>query len=570
MIKLMKKMLKYTPVLFCLFYFQGWTQNEVIDDKKEVLIKVIGGGKVSYEKANKIAEEPSFVDTVKVKLPVKYDVVDKKVSTSFKVETIKPPKLLLLEPLKKIYKQEVSLGLNDFKSPPYFNYVLSTIRNKEYNAGIKLNHFSSEMNLKNHDAGRFTESEIVVYGKKINKKTTLYADMDYDYNTFRFYGFDPSINIINPKDNQQYYSLLNGSFGIKSNKNSDSKLKYQTGINYQQMFSKYSVEEHLITLSGDISGKYLPKWKMFDSLDLSNVFGQWNLKFDAAHLISKDSTLDINSTLFTIRPSYELKRGAMNLELALPIYFLTNNKRFLTALPTLNVNYAIAKDILIVYGGWDRQYQRNHYLTYLDQNPFIESNLNHTNTYTNINIVGGLKGAFSSKTTFNLGYRYKYVEDFVLFVNSITSVANRKFDIETDDVVHQQIFGELMYENKKLKTGLTAQYNNYKMYALKAYHLPAIYAQVYAKYNVQNKFYLGADVFYFGEQIAKNNAVTFAASEPITLRPILDFNLSVDYHYSEKLGAFLKVNNILSTKHQRWNQYPNYGINLLGGVRYSF
>ena len=563
------KLYNYLLIVLCVLS-SGMYAQEVIDEKKGLVFDVTGGGKVSYEKAKKIAIEPNFTDTVKVNFDLDYSSIDKKITSDFKLETIKPPKLLIMEPLSKIHKGQVKLGVNDFKTPPYFDLNYSTIRNKKYNAGIILNHYSSDLNLKEKADTKFMENNVGLYGKKINKKTTLSADLNYDYNTFRYYGYDPKLLTIEESNDQQFYSLLNGEVALKSNKNKKTKYEYSSAINYKQLFSKHEVQEHLIELKGEVNGYYLPTGGVMDSIDFTGVSGFWNLDVNGGYLISKDSVLNLSSTLVALRPSYKLKRKSLSLTIGLPTYFLTNNSRYLTTLPTLNFEYAIAKDILIAYAGYDRKYERNHYLTYMNDNPFIGANLPHTNTYTKVDVVGGLKGAFTSKTTFNVGGHYKDIEGFVLFVNEFNSIGSRKFNIITDDVKHAQAYVEVIFENKKINTGVLAKYNKYDMRSKIAYHLPEIVAQAFAKYNVQDKFHLGLELFYFGEQLAKNTTALVPDTEPIKLKGILDFNFSVDYQYNEKLGAFLHVNNILSTKHQRWNQYPNYGINVLGGVSYKF
>jgi outer membrane receptor protein involved in Fe transport len=77
-------------------------------------------------------------------------------------------------------------------------------------------------------------------------------------------------------------------------------------------------------------------------------------------------------------------------------------------------------------------------------------------------------------------------------------------------------------------------------------------------------------MFFYGKQLALESFDT--QNRPITkdLDPIFDFNFNVKYNYSKRLGAFLKMNNILNTKHIRWDQYSNYGLNFLFGVGYSF
>ena len=51
---------------------------------------------------------------------------------------------------------------------------------------------------------------------------------------------------------------------------------------------------------------------------------------------------------------------------------------------------------------------------------------------------------------------------------------------------------------------------------------------------------------------------------------IVDANIGFEYKYSKRLNAFANVNNFLNKQYRRWNQYPNYGINFMAGINYSF
>ncbi len=545
-------------------------QSTVIDDNKDVVLILNGTAKVSYEKPDKISEEPKFVDSVKVKIDVNYTSVDKKVESRFPVQTIKPPKLLLLEPLGKLYKGVLDIGLNDFKSPPYLNFNYGTTRSRDYSAGIKARHFSSDLNIANTGETRFTENSLELFGKKFYKKRTMYGAAEYDYNTLRNYGYDINSFQVQKDDLKQYYSTLKLTAGV-TNKPKDAEVNnYNAEINYEQLTAKYNVKEYLI------GGEFHTYWydpfagKLPDTLFRhDSLFHLLELDASVKHLVSSDTSQYVESTLINVGTKYKLRGKLFNLSLGLvDVTILSNNARGLYYTQKVNFDYAFAKDILIGYVDYSRKYTRNYYIEYMDQNLFIGSNVPHTNSFVKANVTLGVKGAMSSKTTFNVGVQYKKVDGFVLFVNDVNTIDSRKFTVITDNVVQKRLFGELMFENKKIKSGLLAEYNAYDVFNNEAYHLPSFKAQGYAKYNVQDKFEVGTDIMYYGKQLAMDtNPLSTGA---ITLNPILDFNISINYHYSDKIGGFLKVNNVLSTKHQRWNQYQNFGINVLGGVSFKF
>ncbi len=538
------------------------------DDKNGLVIDLTGGGATTIEKGVKLMDDPKFVDTLKVNFEVEYVSINKKVETKFPITPINPPKLLVIEPLDKLYKANVKLGVNDFLTPPYFNFTYATDRNKEYNAGLSLNHFSSQQKIKGVDKARYSESNVSVYGKKFSDKNTIYGNLDYDYNTFRNYGFPTAYFTVPEKDVKNQYSLLSGKVGINNNWEDSEKINHVFELGYNNLFARYQVKEHLLNFSAAFNGHYLPNGGLWDSLKLND--GIWNAKLNLSYLNTADTAQKIGSTLVDLTPTFTFKHQKLNLTAGPAIYFLTNDARALKIYPFLNLDFTLAKDILMVYGKWSGRYERNHYLTYFQSNPFIGANLPQTNSNVRYDLVAGLKGAINAKSTFNFGVKHQKVDDFVLFVNDTNTVELRKYNIITDDVVHTQVFGELIFENKKIKAGAKGQYNMYQVLNNEAYNLPAVYLEVYGRYNIQDKFKIGTDLFYYGEQVAL--VANLPSTPPITrlLKPIFDFNLSLDYKYSERVGGFIKVNNILSTKHQRWNQYPNYGINFMLGFSYSF
>jgi len=58
-------------------------------------------------------------------------------------------------------------------------------------------------------------------------------------------------------------------------------------------------------------------------------------------------------------------------------------------------------------------------------------------------------------------------------------------------------------------------------------------------------------------------------TEMITLKGYVDLNLGLEYRYTKILSGFVRLNNILGTRYQAWNQYPGMGFNVLFGFTYA-
>lgn len=540
------------------------------DDKKSVEINIVGAGKVTYEKGIKINEEPEFKDTVKVKSEFNYTTTEQKIEGEYEVEPINAPKITILEPLQKLYKANLTLGVNDFVTPPYFDFSYTKLRDKKFSAGFNLNHFSSGIKADGLNQSKFQENNIGVFGKKITEKHTFYANADYEYDRFRYYGFDQNIFEI-PKDSSRiYYSLLNANIGFKKNVTDEKEWNYKANIAYDQFFSADEIQEHLITASTDLGKFFEPTFlnKFFDKKGVAYFDG----KASVAYLSSQDSIQNINSTLIEVTPTANLKHDRLDMTIGFRMNYFTGPSNSFRLYPIAELDFTVAKDILIIYGSIDGEYKRNHYLTYFQSNPFISTQLNNTTTNNSYNIVGGLKGALSSKSSFNVGFKSMKFNDEVFFVNDLNTKGNRKFTIWQTDLNQEQLFGEFIFENKKFRTNGLLELNTYSTAQYEAFHRPDLYAELGLSYNLQDKIKVGTDLYYFGTQIAPTEDVFVGSNDvsTVTLDPILDFNFNVNYIYSNKFNAFVLVNNILSQNHQRWNQYPNYGINFMLGLNYSF
>ena len=50
----------------------------------------------------------------------------------------------------------------------------------------------------------------------------------------------------------------------------------------------------------------------------------------------------------------------------------------------------------------------------------------------------------------------------------------------------------------------------------------------------------------------------------------LDLNAGVEFRITKNLNLWAQFNNIMNKSYQRWNQYPSYGFNFLGGIIFAF
>ena len=63
-------------------------------------------------------------------------------------------------------------------------------------------------------------------------------------------------------------------------------------------------------------------------------------------------------------------------------------------------------------------------------------------------------------------------------------------------------------------------------------------------------------------------SLTKAGREDLPLA--MDLSAGLEFKVYKNIKLWAQFNNVFNKEYQRWNQYPVYGFNILGGVVFSF
>ena len=90
-----------------------------------------------------------------------------------------------------------------------------------------------------------------------------------------------------------------------------------------------------------------------------------------------------------------------------------------------------------------------------------------------------------------------------------------------------------------------------------------------ARLSLNNKIAIDAEAILVGEREAKTiNAAMEETS--IKMKSFVDLSAGAEYRFREKIGIYVRVNNLFGNEYQRYLYYPKLGLNILGGFNYSF
>ncbi len=61
-----------------------------------------------------------------------------------------------------------------------------------------------------------------------------------------------------------------------------------------------------------------------------------------------------------------------------------------------------------------------------------------------------------------------------------------------------------------------------------------------------------------------------AAGQNIEHRGVFDLGATGEYSFASRFSVFLRSDNLLGRKNERWLGYPSFGFNIYGGLRFRF
>ena len=157
-----------------------------------------------------------------------------------------------------------------------------------------------------------------------------------------------------------------------------------------------------------------------------------------------------------------------------------------------------------------------------------------------------------------------------MFINDSTAGGGGKsFRVVNERQINVLHFGgELGFnvqEKFSLITGLTFnQFSAFKDNA-KAWGLIPLELKTTMRMQIIKDLWLKGDLFVWNgpKYLKKDGSVGDLAGAT-------DLNAGLEFKITKNINLWTQFNNIFNKEYQRWNQYPVYGFNFVGGIVFSF
>lgn len=544
-------------------------------DINQAEVKVLEGFVPEIPESEKIKETTEFIDTTEIDKSQSYSFLNKTLDIPYKSRPLKSAKLSG-EKISDLDGSKIFLGggTHSFLS----NISHNSLRKEDYSYGLTFNHFSNRFKVKydnnsNTEVFRNSLTNINVFGKKIEENNIFILNLDYDRRTSNYDGFCEVAH----KDcnlNRFSYSKFGGC--IFSRELSEYNLKHNTSFFVSDLNSR---SENQIHLKSNLSKK-INSFPVDLELEFNNYINYANT--DSLSLREKT---DVKT--FHIVPNVGIERFGYNFNVGAEIHLQQELDSMSTPgfAPHLIVSKHLVKNILYVEGGLRHSEYRSTIKSLSDENPFIRalgtnqlhepSGSSHSLSLDNTDVdefFVGMTNVLGKGEVFEGSIAYGKISNMPFFY-WVDLNENGRFYSSYVDIY--RLHANANYEwkiNDLININATANFYNYDTIASNKEN---INGKLGISLNLDEKIKFNTDLSYVGKRQSLNGENIDGDyfvdwDEVYELNSQLHANISIDYHYTNSIAAYLRINNILNSKQELWKGYREIGINAWFGLSYSF
>ncbi len=584
-----------------LLLIAGITHNGHVMGQRELdidEIQVIAPYEPSISEAFKINLDPVIEDTVTVDMDFDYRIEPRRAFVRFDPEPITPARMRG-EPLERLYRGLIKGGYGSYQTP-YFEGFYNTLRSDEYALGVHLKHRSSGQDIDNFPNSTFSRNKANVYGTRFYDAHKLTADIDYNRHVFHYYGRQPMSLGLKDADSpyqhpsasttRQRYESLASAVSFGNNAGNDARVHYKSGLQHQWLSDRFDGSEHLFRLHGEIGSQVAAD--PFEMMDEQ----RFSMEADARYYYLNNQADTLHAGIYSLQSKLYSSIDRIDFHLGARVSVEDNQGNFtMRAYPLAGFQMDIIPENLIAGAAFSGGLKRHSWHELSANNPFVTplavTAFSNIRTEFNASIHGAIGNHFS----YNLRMKNSHIDNYPFFArvsyrywenlpinfpmgyhDAGFPPPQQPFSVLYDDIRKLQLTAEMFYRfGENLSMRLRGDYYEYTLDRLPgAFHKPGFEVNLHARYNIQDKIILTADLF--GRDKTRGGLLEPGPGWQTLIQEYdlhdfyADVNLGIEYRYNKRLSAFLNFSNILNEDYERWLGYPTQGFNFLGGLGFAF
>ncbi len=460
------------------------------------------------------------------------------------------------------YTNYVSLGAGNF-GRLYGEALINSNQENKMIFGIHALHNSTNRGPIDDKNSSNLYDKAEISGKYLAEMFQINAGINYNRDQYYFYGYKRPRVEFDRNEIKQVINTLQFNVGFE-NIAPNPRVDYALNTSLKTLKDNYSAQET------DWQTTFNAYFPIIEDKFIALV------NADANMAQRSDGEVD-RRNLFRVEPSFKVNLnrfgGSVGYK-AVNEFDAVKNINRTKGFPTLELTYKFP-NLIYAFAGMNGDIVRNTLSSFLSENPYLKPQSKLLNTEKLREFYVGSKGDIGSGFSFNFRGAMGYYKNLYYFNNyspktNESKADTAKFAILYDSLRTQyvNISFQINYQPVEMwRTYLRSDFNHYQRRAYqKPFHRPLTSIKWGNTLIVSDKLVANLDFYYYSKTFAQNPTT----QQLVTNKAIYDLNAEFDYLFGKQFTAFVKLNNLLGKKYERFLYYPQQGLNFLVGVNYSF
>jgi hypothetical protein len=565
----MKRRKLIIPILLFSLLFPSYGQDKSKESGLKREVTLYNPYKPVLPEAIKRSFLPDITDTATVKPKFSYQINAEPFMPTYQVSPIKAASLLP-DPISKLYKSYVNIGLGNYFTP-MAEVSVTNDRSKKGTIGFYARHLSDngKVELQNSDkvfAG-FMDNEASLFGRKFLKKNLIEGSLDYNQKSRYAYGYDTSVVDfpLSKKDVRRKYDDVGAQVSFSSLTLDSADFSYDFDLSYDYFSTYKDSYQHNLSINGSVAkeykGFYVGSGITFENFFLPVTLSDWN------------------KYVFSVSPFIKKKSNQWEFNIGLQALFdrnITENAKF-HIYPDVSFSFNIVPEYVKFFSELSGMFEKNDPEKIFNENPFLINDgslYKLPSTSHDLIITAGVKGNSGMNGNYIVSGKYSMISDMIFYSNIfmpeflVNPQYGNYFIASKDDVELLNLHGELNGEvNKKITYNGSFNIYHYSLAENEyAWGKPAWDTKISVKYNLREKILAGTELSLLGKRYLLSSGIVPTQYET---NPYFNLNFSAEYRYTKILSFWAKLYNLSFSRYYEWANYRSQGMLFMLGFSYS-
>lgn len=535
-------------------------QEEQLQERRTTIdsIDVIRDYRPILADAVKIRRSPDMTNKREYQPTLTYTIIDKKLDITTgtrRLDIQQLPATTLLERNNNYVK----IGGGNFSTLLGEVYLA----NDEY-LDTRFGAYARHLSQRGDVAGQlFSEQEVTVFGRQLHEAFTISGDLGYKRYATQFYGlvFDEMGGSLNPEpDRKQAFNdvFLDAELVSRHSATVQNPLTFSLKATGYLYSDANEASENSFALSG-----YLDK--------------QVNAFYIGAHAAGdfnrvKSGQTSLSNHLVRVNPYIRFKGENYDLKVGANLVSEFGDSTRSNIFPNVALEFALAPGYAHLFAGVNGDVQRTSFRDLSRENPWLMENIGISNVLERYNIYGGIKGNAGATFGYQVSVSYRRLENMHFFRNNL--LTPYRFDVVYED--GEKASGVFGFEgalnfrvSETVTLGGKLNFNEYELQTEEeAWHLPKLQIGADTRVNISDRLYLNGELLLMGQTYSQ--VLDHAEAVKVTIPAFVDLSAGLEFRATSQIGVFGRVNNLLGNGYERYLYYPRLGLNVIGGVSFTF